>query len=209
MNVAGVTTGANEQYPLSPGGGIASAGEGKAAGRSLSGLTDEERRQTDKLKAQDTEVRAHESAHVAAGGQYVRGGPTYEYQTGPDGKKYAVGGEVSIDTSPVKGDPQATIAKMETVKRAALAPAQPSGQDQAVAAQAAAAEAQAQQELAAQKGSGGFTASGAKGAPGSMKSEGKPQPLFPKASESAYIRHSAISNKNSARAVQSAVDLMA
>ena len=88
-------------------------------------LSKEEQQEVAKLKQRDAEVRAHEQAHIAAGGHYVRGGANYEYQTGPDGKRYAVGGEVSIDTSPVPDDPQATITKMQTVRRAALAPAKP------------------------------------------------------------------------------------
>lgn len=88
------------------------------------------------LKQTDKKVRAHEAAHIAAGGQYVSGGASYEYQTGPDGKRYAVGGEVQIDTSEVPNDPEATIAKMEVVRRAALAPSNPSSQDRAVAAAA-------------------------------------------------------------------------
>jgi hypothetical protein len=67
----------------------------------------------------------------------VRGGAHFEYQVGPDGKKYAVGGEVSIDTSEIPDNPNATIQKMSTVQRAAMAPADPSPQDRAVAAQAA------------------------------------------------------------------------
>jgi len=122
-------------------------------------LSDQQKAEVARLKARDTEVKQHEQAHVAAGGGVVRGGPTYEYQTGPDGKQYAVGGEVSIDTSPVKGNPQATIAKMESVKRAALAPADPSGQDRSVAAQAAQEEGVAQQELAAGAASGSAKAS--------------------------------------------------
>ncbi len=51
-----------------------------------------------------------------------------------DGKTYAVGGHVDIDASPVQGNPQATLRKAQTVQQAALAPADPSGQDQAVAA---------------------------------------------------------------------------
>lgn len=98
-----------------------------------------------KLQKRDTEVRAHEQAHAAAGGNYA-GAPSYEYQKGPDGKLYAVGGETPIDTAPVADDPQATIAKMETVIRAALAPAQPSSQDLKVAAQAQQAKTQAQIE---------------------------------------------------------------
>ena len=103
-----------------------------------------------KLQARDREVRAHEHAHMAAGGPYVRGGPSYTYKTGPDGKRYAVGGEVQIDTSPEK-DPEATIRKMETVKRAALAPAKPSGQDRMVAARASMEEQKARMELMEQK----------------------------------------------------------
>ena len=76
-------------------------------------------------------------AHIAAGGPYVRGGARFEYEKGPDGRCYAVGGEVSIDTSPEK-DPRATLQKMKVVQRAALAPAHPSAQDRRVAAQAAA-----------------------------------------------------------------------
>lgn len=114
-------------------------------------LTEEEKRQVAELKQRDREVRAHEAAHMAAGGAYVRGGASFTYQTGPDGGRYAVGGEVSIDASPVSGDPEATIRKMQTVRRAALAPADPSGQDRSVAAKASTREVQAQKELAAER----------------------------------------------------------
>src|SRR5712692_3393491 len=63
------------------------------------------------LAETDRHVRSHEQAHLAAAGQYARGGPSYQYQTGPDGKQYAIGGEVSIDTSPIPGDPAATAQK--------------------------------------------------------------------------------------------------
>ena len=114
-------------------------------------LTDEEIRQVTELKQRDTEVRAHEAAHMAAGGVFVRGGASFSYQTGPDNGRYAVGGEVNIDTSPVNGDPEATIRKMQTVRSAALAPANPSGQDRSVAAKASTREARAQQELAKER----------------------------------------------------------
>ena len=114
-------------------------------------LTDEEKRQVEKLKKTDREVRAHESAHMSAGAGLVRSGANFQYTTGPDGKQYAVGGEVSIDTSPVPDDPQATIIKMQRVQQAALAPAKPSGQDHRVAAEAAAKAASARQELNKQK----------------------------------------------------------
>jgi len=110
-------------------------------------LTPEEQKQVDELKARDQEVRIHEMAHVMAGGAFVTSGPSYTYQTGPDGKGYAVGGSVGIDTSPITGDPKATIQKMQMVAAAALAPASPSGQDQKVAAAARQAEAKAKAEL--------------------------------------------------------------
>ncbi|MCA9549796.1 MAG: hypothetical protein KC933_07165 [Myxococcales bacterium] len=86
------------------------------------------------LKDRDREVRSHEAAHQAAAGG-LAGGARYTYESGPDGQRYAVEGEVSVDTSP-ESDPSRTIAKMERVAAAALAPAQPSSQDRAVASAA-------------------------------------------------------------------------
>ena len=114
-------------------------------------LTPEERQQVAHLQARDQEIRIHEMAHMMAGGQYVTSGPSYQYEIGPDGKAYAVSGSVGIDTSPVQDNPEATIAKMQTVAAAAMAPSQPSGQDYKVAAQARQAEAQARAELSAMK----------------------------------------------------------
>ena len=74
--------------------------------------------------------------------------PSNEYETGPDGQRYAVGGEVGIDTSAIPGDPEATLLKAQTVMRAAMAPAEPSAQDQLVAAAAKTMESQAFIELA-------------------------------------------------------------
>lgn len=113
-------------------------------------LTEEEQKLIDELKARDREVKTHEQAHIAAGGSYVKGGATYDYQTGPDGKQYAVGGSVNIDTSPVDGDPEATIAKAQVVIKAALAPAEPSGQDQKVASAARQMMNEARKELTSQ-----------------------------------------------------------
>jgi len=114
-------------------------------------LSDEELQEVTKLKQRDTEVKAHEAAHLAAAGGLARGGASYEYQTGPDGKSYAVGGEVSIDTSSTEGDPESTIAKAQQIRGAALAPATPSSQDYKVAAKAAQMEAKARQELSRQQ----------------------------------------------------------
>lgn len=87
------------------------------------------------LQQADQSVRAHEMAHIAAAGGYATGGATFSYQRGPDGQNYAVGGEVQIDTGK-ESSPEATIAKMQIVRQAALAPADPSPQDQRVASYA-------------------------------------------------------------------------
>lgn len=116
-------------------------------------LSAEEVKELRELKKRDREVRAHEQAHAAAGGQHVRGGPSYSYQRGPDGRQYAIGGEVQIDTSPIAGDPEATLRKMQQVQRAAMAPSEPSTQDRRVASQAAAAAAKARSEIQSGAGS--------------------------------------------------------
>lgn len=109
-------------------------------------LSRQELREVRHLEQRDKEVRAHERAHVAFGGGLVRGGAHFDFERGPDGQRYAVSGHVSIDTSR-EASPEETIRKMERVKRAALAPAQPSAKDRAVAAQAASTEVEARAEL--------------------------------------------------------------
>ena len=118
------------------------------SGRQETELSSEDKQQLEQLRSRDREVRAHEAAHKAAAGGLARGGASFEFENGPDGRRYAVGGEVSIDTSKVSGDPQATINKAQTIRAAANAPAQPSGQDRSVAAQASTMETEARQELA-------------------------------------------------------------
>lgn len=110
------------------------------------------------LKARDREVKAHEAAHAAIGGD-LAGAPTFTYTQGPDGVRYAVGGEVSISVGKVANDPQATLEKMVRVQRAALAPAEPSSQDRQVAAQAAQLAAEARAEILAEKRDASVSAS--------------------------------------------------
>lgn len=121
-------------------------------------LSSEQQSQLRQLKKTDSEVRTHEQAHKTAGGPYA-GSIQLEYTTGPDGRRYATAGEVPIDASPVRGNPEATITKMEVVKRAALAPQNPSPQDRAVAARADATKAQAQTELRQSSNTGGVNES--------------------------------------------------
>ncbi len=115
-------------------------------------LTALENEQIQQLATRDREVRQHEQSHASVGGPHA-GSPSYEYKKGPDGRLYAVSGEVSIDTSAVPNDPQATLEKAEIVLRAALAVAEPSGADRAVAARATALAEQARAELSTQDAS--------------------------------------------------------
>lgn len=109
-------------------------------------LDRQEIQQLQNLKRRDMEVRTHEQAHLSAAGRYARGSASFTLQKGPDGRSYAVGGEVGIDVGK-ESTPEATLAKMQTIKRAALAPANPSAADRRIAAQATVKEAQARQEL--------------------------------------------------------------
>lgn len=137
------------------------SGEDEGANKSDS-LSEAEEKQVEKLKQRDREVRAHEHAHARTGGAYA-GAPSYSYQQGPDGKRYAVGGEVSIDTSSER-TAEATVRKMQVVIRAATAPADPSSQDLKVAQQARAqlqeAQTQLRQERAAEQSGEGEDAVG-------------------------------------------------
>lgn len=110
-------------------------------------LSESDKKRVQELKKIDREVRTHEQAHLAASGGLARGGASFTYTKGPDGKKYASGGEVSIEISPVEGKPEETIRRMQQVRRAATAPADPSSQDRSVAAKATREEAKARAEL--------------------------------------------------------------
>ncbi len=111
-------------------------------------LSDKAKALVRSLQARDQQVRAHEQAHLAASGGLATSGASYTYQKGPDGVSYAIGGEVSIDVSAGR-TPEDTIARAATIRAAALAPADPSGQDRAVAAAASQMEQQAYAEVAA------------------------------------------------------------
>ena len=97
------------------------------------------------LKRIEQKVIAHELAHKSVGGE-LAGSIRYKYKTGPDGKRYIVGGEVPIQVKKGK-TPEETIKISQKIKAAALAPADPSPQDLRVASRATALEMQARAEL--------------------------------------------------------------
>jgi len=112
-------------------------------------LSDSDKRETRELQRRDQEVRAHEAAHKAAAGRYATGAASFDYQRGPDGRQYAIGGEVRIDTSRPE-DPSEAQSKAQAIQAAALAPAEPSAQDRQVAQAASQMAAEARAELAKQ-----------------------------------------------------------
>lgn len=111
------------------------AKDSRTSTRSPGELTPAQQDEVRQLQRRDQVVRQHEMAHLAASGGLATSGAIYSFQRGPDGQSYAVGGEVNIDVSPGR-TPQETIARARTIIAAALAPADPSGPDRAVAAQA-------------------------------------------------------------------------
>ena len=109
-------------------------------------LSDEDKRLIRELQKRDQEVRAHERAHKTAAGSLARGSATYTYRIGPDGRRYAIGGEVHIDVSP-GSTPEESLEKARRIRSAASAPSEPSAQDHSVASDAARLEAEARKEL--------------------------------------------------------------
>jgi len=150
----------------------------EAKALSSSELTPEQQQVVAELRARDAEVRAHEAAHQAAGGE-LAGGASFTYQTGPDGRQYAVGGEVGVALRSGR-TPDETIANAQRVRRAALAPANPSTQDLAVASAASSLEASARSQksrevtAAYQERRGGGA-----GSPLTPASAGSPPPSLP------------------------------
>ena len=115
------------------------------------GFSDAEQAMIEELRQRDTEVRGHEAAHFAAAGGLAKGGPKFVFQTGPDKKQYAIGGSVEIDTSPVPGNPEATLAKGQKIRQAAMSVGDPSSADAAVAMAASEMTLAAQAELGQKK----------------------------------------------------------
>ncbi len=113
-------------------------------------LTPQEQAQLRELQARDQEIRQRELARQVVGGQYT-GQPNLSFERGPDGQRYAVSGDVPIDSAPVPDDAQATIEKMRVVRVAALASANPSPEDVRLALSAMQAMQEAQAQVRAER----------------------------------------------------------
>lgn len=141
---------------------VSSASASSSSSTDASGhkLSTDQQQDLDKLQARDREVRQHEQAHLSAAAGIAVAGPSYDFERGPDGKNYAVGGEVQISISPGR-TPEETLAKAQQIERAALAPKDPSGPDRQVAAQAEQMAQDAQVKIRAEGASGQGNASDA------------------------------------------------
>ncbi|MCB1325535.1 MAG: hypothetical protein H7A21_15475 [Spirochaetales bacterium] len=114
--------------------------------RGSDGLSDQQRDVLRDLRARDREVRAHEKTHMAVAGPLAKGGPSYEYVIGPDGKPYAIGGEVRVDTS-TGPDAAKNARHADRLAAAALAVKDPSLADQQVANESATMKAESPRTL--------------------------------------------------------------
>jgi hypothetical protein len=108
-------------------------------------LTADQKAEVAKLAARDRDVRAHEVAHLAAAGS-MASGVEYTYELGPDGRLYAVSGEVKV-TIPIGLTPEQKLVEARRLHAAAEAPNDPSGQDITAVAQASKMETDALQEI--------------------------------------------------------------
>lgn len=84
----------------------------------------------DKFENLDAKTKVHEQTHAANG--TTTAPIQYNYQVGPDGKLYASGGSVRLDTS-IPKDEGAANAKLEELKDASSAPSQLSAADAQIA----------------------------------------------------------------------------
>ncbi|MCW8827120.1 MAG: putative metalloprotease CJM1_0395 family protein [Gammaproteobacteria bacterium] len=109
-------------------------------------LSPQEQRHVSTLQEIDRRVRAHEQAHLNAAQGLAISRANFAYEVGPDKKRYAIAGEVTIDTSK-ESEPEKTINKGYQIIRTALAPADPSPQDRSVANNAQMMIQEAQAEL--------------------------------------------------------------
>lgn len=84
------------------------------------------------LQHADASVRTHEGLHFRTASGLASGLPEYDYITGPDGKLYAVAGNVKVRTS-ATADPEKAARDMTTFHAAATAPGDASAEDMGAA----------------------------------------------------------------------------
>lgn len=82
----------------------------------------------EQLKSRDKEVRSHEASHSISPELVKIGSAQFDYTIGPDGKAYATGGRVTLSTGSAM-TPEEALSKAEALKKASMAPGEPSTKD--------------------------------------------------------------------------------
>lgn len=109
-----------------------------------------EQKVIDELKRRDKEVRAHEAVHGSDPRLVKIGAAQFDYTIGPDGKAYATGGRVTLSTGNSR-TPEEALSKAEALKKAAMAPGEPSSKDFQALNSAAAMEFEARHRIYSDK----------------------------------------------------------
>ena len=97
------------------------------------------------FRSDNVRRRVWQQALVA--GPLVKGQPNYDYMIAADEKMYVRSASVSIDNSPVSGDPEATIQKARKVRNAYMGVAMPNTADYKAASSAVTMGINARREL--------------------------------------------------------------
>lgn len=114
-------------------------------------LSKEEQKEVKELERIDRQVKSRELTHRAVAGNYARGSVSFDYVTGPDGKKYAKEGHINIDSRPVPNNPEATIRKARAIRSVELSTTNTSPQNRTVSAEISKIEREARTELKAEQ----------------------------------------------------------
>lgn len=97
-------------------------------------LSEDEKAMVKELSERDREVRMHEQVHSAMLGRYA-GSVRYDYQVGPDGHAYAIGGSTEVRSGHA-GTNFENFQEAKTIQRAAMGAGNPSSADISVAIKA-------------------------------------------------------------------------
>ena len=113
--------------------------------RPMQDLSSEEQQQLRDLERRDQQVRTRDMAFIAAAGG-AAGSYSVEYETGPDGRRYAVGADIKLDTSE-GATPEQTLAKARALRAATMSARGESSTDASATAKAVRMEAEARAEI--------------------------------------------------------------
>jgi hypothetical protein len=117
----------------------------RGAGPQQPDLDADDLRALRELERRDNQVRTRDMAFIAAAGG-AAGSYTIEYETGPDGRRYMVGAEVTLDTTE-GATPEQTLAKARALRAATMSASRDSAQDAMAATKAMRMEAEARAEI--------------------------------------------------------------